>query len=462
MISMMMLMKRIKKSTCMMCAMLIAAVLFAGCAAEGAGGTTTAGQSGTTPAGQSGAAPQAVGPDDNSSSGPDAAHSLHPCTPEIPAGFYSIELLNDRYANIAFVDYAQKRQIFLCPRPECTHDTEACPSVLPLDEALAVPVIFSEMDQLFFLQTGASQTAPPHLERAGLDGQDRKTIVEFPGNFTLWPHLYADGGSLYLTATEFDAEYGAIGDSILQIDLTTGGYKVLYTYPQAMDALTIEGGFGRELVLASYQIDPDEQLLLNYDFFNVDTCSFDPEKKMTLHPADTGSFWEGERYYEICYENEEIREVDYLTQETHVYSYAEIIHPSGAPERGRYVAVFAEDRDLIRIEAPPSERDSPEEYIFYEFLLDTETQEIRAFDLMKEYKDDPITVLAKDEREDLFLVYRDWKEVQTIGENGVPVRTWSPQLAFIQKDDYAKSIERYIPVVSEVYPDDLTRVRFFP
>lgn len=437
-------------------ASLCALCMLAGCAARG---SAMAGRDGADPADRSGAS-QPIGQSD-AVSAPDASLSLHPCSSDIPAGFYSVELLNDRYANIAFVDYAQKRQVFLCSRPECAHDTEACLSVLPMDEALAVPVIFSEMDQLFFLQIGASQTAPPHLERAGLDGQDRKTIAEFPANFTLWPHLYADGRSLYLTATEFDAEHGAAGDSILQVDLITGEYQALYTYPQAMDALTIEGGFGRELVMASYQMEPDGKLLLNYDFFNVDTCSFDPEKKMTLDAA-TGSFWEGERCYEICYENEEIREVNYRTQEAHVYSYAEIIHPSGAPERGRYVAVFAEDRDLLRIEVPSSERDTAEGPLVYEFLLDTKTQEIREFDLMQEYEEYPITVLAKDEKEDLWLVYRDWKEVQTIGENGIPIRTFSPQLAFIQKDDYANSAERYIPVVSEVYPDDLTRTRFFP
>lgn len=381
---------------------------------------------------------------------PGEAHSLHQCSSETPMGFFSIELLNDQYANIAFIDYSEKKQIFLCSRPECTHDTGSCLSVIPLDADLAVPAIFSEMDCLFFLQTGTSRSALPHLAVAALNGQDRKTVVEFPNNYVLSPDLYADGRSFYLIAEEIDSEHSTSCKNILQIDPIAEKYTTLYTYPQNAATPSIAGGFGRELVISSYQIDPSGKMLLCYDFFNVDTRSFDPEKKMILDFETTGSFWEENCYYEIHYENEEIRKVNYPTQETHVYSYSEIFRRFSDLPLEHDVAVFAEDRDLIRIEATSSD---PEDPAFYEFLLNTQTQEFGIFDLRKELKDDVITVLAKDEAQDLLLVCKDWKATQTVSEIGIPIFIFSPQYAFLSKSDFINSIDNYIPVPSEVYPN---------
>lgn len=386
----------------------------------------------------------------NISSELSATRSLRQCSSEIPEGFYSIELLNDQYANIAFIDYSEKKQIFLCSRPECMHDTESCLSVIPLDEDIAVPAIFSEMDHLFFLQTGTSCSALPHLDIAELNGQDRRTIIEFPNNFVLSTDLYTDGQSLYLIAEEIDTEYSTSRKNILQIDPIAEKYDILYTYLQNATTPYIAGGAGRELVVSSYQIDPSGKMFLCYDFFNVDTCSFDSKKKIILDFETSGSFWEGNCYYEIHYKEDEIRAVNYQTQEAHIYSYSEIFHQFGDLMLDHNVAVFVEDQDLIRIEAVST---NPKDNTFYEFIFNTQTQEFNIFDLKKEFKDDVITVLSKNKDEDFLLVCKDWKESQTIGGNGIAFIVFSPQFAFIKKSDYIKSIDNYIPVTSEIYPN---------
>lgn len=75
------------------------------------------------------------------------------------AGDYSLYNNSDGSINILYTDFSQRRCIYLCQQPNCTHDNEACTSWLSTQGGGTG--IFAGEDKIYLLQFEDLKTEQP-------------------------------------------------------------------------------------------------------------------------------------------------------------------------------------------------------------------------------------------------------------------------------------------------------------
>lgn len=181
------------------------------------------------------------------------------------AGYYYLSHREDASFNIKYVDYASRTEIYLCSRPECTHDNESCAAWRPYcgSEGCAVPI----GENLYIMFYGShlpadhvryGDLAKLHIEKTGLDGSDAQELVSLPASASLGGGLATDGQCLYMTITTVektendDTRYFC---QIYALDLQDG--SISKSRAMELDNLRIIGAAGRKLVLSYYTAPSD-------------------------------------------------------------------------------------------------------------------------------------------------------------------------------------------------------------
>lgn len=372
---------------------------------------------------------------------------LHLCTSGTDKGYYQLETLHPGSVSILYIDYAAAREIFLCPRPECLHDTDSCTSFLSLGEDMAIPILFATDDALYFIQTGASHSAPPHLSTSSLSGTEMRTLAEFPSTYTVLPDFYTDGESIYLQVYDIDADSITSTQKIVKVDLGTGACYELYEF-SGQSLASIVGAFGRNLIADIYTVEPGaEKGAWAYRFLNVDTAELS-EEVISIDPDKCGSYWYGSSLYKIHYEEKELEITDYCTQESKTVSYADVFTQDGFPEFQTDIGVASMNDALVRLDCKTVEYAENPRFMF---LFNLITGELQPYSLIKTFNQDEITILA--ETDDAYLVCTDYIAAESAPSGLTPFYTYSPQYALISKNDFAASAPNYIRILSDVYPE---------
>lgn len=374
-------------------------------------------------------------------------NSLHECTAETDTGYYSLNIVFENQANITYIDYASRKEIFLCEQPGCLHQTDVCRSCIFLDESLTIPALFVVNDSLLLLQTGSSVTKPANIEIANKDGSERRLLAQFPSNYVLFQPVYTDQKALYLMAEQIDEETGISIKKILSVALADGTIRELYDYPKNVPTPYIAGVLDQNLILATLLTDPDGRMFQEYRIFDVETGAMADQALALFDVSEEGSFVKGDRLYAVAYAEQKVRITDLRTHTVTEVDYAPIMQSLEKSAENNVVSVFALGETLLRIEVPSAE---PAQDGFYNFLLDIKSGEYRPFTLLKEYNQDVITILGS--YEDYFLVLKDWIMSSQTDQKGVPSMIFMPQYAFIAKEDFRSSVPQYIPIESDVYP----------
>ncbi len=417
---------------------LLFTMLFTGCGRRASSGSSL-------PEDESTAANSASGPEQNPL--PELKKGLRRCTSGTDGGYYQLETVYPFSASILYIDYAARREIFLCSRPECPHNTDACTSFLPLGDEMACPTILAIDDALYFVQTGTSASAPPHLCTSSLSGTEMRTIAEFPATYTILPDFYTDGDALYFLT--YDVDMDAVNNvlKIVQVDLKSGAYQELYTV-SSTSFISIESAFDRNFIIDTYAANPKTgKGVWTYHFLNVDTAAFTQEI-IQDGTEQCGSYWYGSTLYKIHYDEKTLESLDYRTQESRTVSYADIFSQAGFPEFDIRVGAVSINNTLVRLNCKATEEmDNPR----FMFLLNLQTGNLRPFTLIKPYNRDEITIRAK--TDDSYLVCTDYIISSADSSGPVPQYKYSPQYALITEEDYAASNPAYTPILSDVYPE---------
>lgn len=80
---------------------------------------------------------------------------------------------------IFFTDYETRQQIYLCSRPECTHNNESCTSFVDC-KAGNIPGLLYSNDTLYLISPASvSENFLPVIERLNPDGSERKILAQF-------------------------------------------------------------------------------------------------------------------------------------------------------------------------------------------------------------------------------------------------------------------------------------------
>lgn len=143
------------------------------------------------------------------------------------AGYYETTYDESAGTSIYYIDYATQQEVYLCAAPNCNHDREGCTAWIDPEEGTYVPLVSGEHLLLVHITYGveAPERAIPHIDTAGLDGSDRRTLVNFAANERL-KTVFAANGSQLVCALDVvnpdDLEDTNATLKLVLIDLETG------------------------------------------------------------------------------------------------------------------------------------------------------------------------------------------------------------------------------------------------
>lgn len=164
------------------------------------------------------------------------------------AGDYSLYNNSDGSINILYTDFSQRRCIYLCQQPNCTHDNEACTSWLSTQGGGTG--IFAGEDKIYLLQFEDLKTEQPcKILEFDFDGNNRKEIVALDAAQTIISAIVSDEKCFYFFLSEILTSGDAPHNETLlaQLDMETKSIKVLDSLPG--DAVYIMGAENRDLFL---------------------------------------------------------------------------------------------------------------------------------------------------------------------------------------------------------------------
>ena len=148
-------------------------------------------------------------------------------------GFYELIARQDGSANLRYIDYASAREIYLCAAPNCTHDNESCPSWLA--DPACTPLVVGDRLLLFYPYPSATAGRPMQILKAGLDGSDRQTLIEFDASESCRSLVSANDHLLVMLVTRTDDTGADVeqGAGLGQLG-TPGERSSFYTVPEGM------------------------------------------------------------------------------------------------------------------------------------------------------------------------------------------------------------------------------------
>lgn len=139
-------------------------------------------------------------------------------------GFYELIGVYPNSYNIFFTDYKTRQQIYLCSRPECTHNNESCTSYVDC-KAGNIPGLLFSNDILYLISPASvSENFLPVIERLNPDGSERKILAQFQASQNLntgW--FLADATSLYFIMENINN--GSFSKTLCAINTESGNVK---------------------------------------------------------------------------------------------------------------------------------------------------------------------------------------------------------------------------------------------
>lgn len=172
--------------------------------------------------------------------------------------------------NIAYYDYATRKEIYLCDKPECRHEDDTCTSYLNV--APYTGVLFTANDHLYFIDSqsggmtldGGEPAQTPHILQMDLDGKNRKSV------YTLEDGYLFDDDSFAIAGTTL--YHGVKKENIVD----AGTYSLSTETEHKLYAIDLEHGTSVEECSLKYKriIGADEHSLI-FVHHNYET---DPEE----------------------------------------------------------------------------------------------------------------------------------------------------------------------------------------
>lgn len=368
---------------------------------------------------------------------------LRQCSGSSGQGFYTVEGFFRSGASITYIDYAAREELFLCASPNCTHTDESCTSFLPLDASFAIPDAFVAGGRLLLMQTGASETQPPHIDARELNGTRVARLAEFPANYFLHPSpsVYTDDAALYLIAEETLAENTQLLCHLIRVDLASGESRVLYTFAEGLQP-DIMGAAGRALLLAEF----NGSDLIEISAFDLDREMRDETPVITWDAANTGIGLQGQALYLSDHAGQYLRMTDLVTGEVTRLDWSGLQREHPGCQAG-----FRPFPDpYIRFLFPDIQ---PGETVFYEYIMDSRDGSWWPFSMQQSYTghDIPILDVIPSEEGDLLLVRTDYEDAYVLDEGQQRMELIAPQYALIRLEDFVHSTPNFQPINSQIY-----------
>lgn len=193
-------------------------------------------------------------------------------------GYYYVDRGGGIAANLHYIDYASKQDIFLSSRPEGNHFSPDDESYVA--SAAGSGVVFPLEDTLYLVRSGAPDYSNEYGRDAlaavftmNLNGSKRQELYLGSASETLLSTIAADGENLYLVSsdTQMEHEVPVQRRYLVQINRKTGEKETL---TELMESAWMIGASGKYLVFHSIRAQADSEAqapvmtheILVYDF----------------------------------------------------------------------------------------------------------------------------------------------------------------------------------------------------
>lgn len=346
-------------------------------------------------------------------------------------GYYSVEPYRGHSA-ITYADYATRQHIILCGRPECEHKDNSCTAYPPYGDAQTPPVLRVVNNKLLIIQTSASETAPPEIWSAELDGSNVSLMCKFPSNWAIDERIYTDEKQLYFFAEQVDHATMERTLLIIGVDTTSGQYETLYEISDQEMRAFILTAFERNLVLETLPLSNTGKILVECRLFNVDTRVLS-EPRIQVDNDEMGILGIAQNLYIVDPEKADITIENMARDQRENVSYAKLYDWVDRDKTSRPLVFHAFD-DWFRFEFILSYGTKKN---VQEFIANIQTGEFHEMTLDSSYNGNPILIL--DEVGNTLFVRADWV---VEGDETNPLKV-IPQYAFISKQDYSASNPNY-------------------
>lgn len=374
-------------------------------------------------------------------------------------GYYYI---SDEGSNIKYFDYATKKEIYLCNKPNCKHNTKECSSYLDSSEFYEM---FVYKDYIYLISaSGSTQTFSatisdsgetvmeqgtntPKIYRMNLDGTNKTKLFECPTGTEIDSTYILEGNNLYtffLKSKSVETGKNAItsvetGRTLVKINLSSGKYEELFDSKDR----SIIGVYKNNIVFEEivYKENPDDYLNDDKGYINNYNKS---TKKINLFNLSTNS--ETEIYKDICKNMEDIQSAN-----------GKVYYIGSKGKKIEYIDLETKQKQtLVNLTKTGASingiHDNKLQYLYYSgnegkvskaYYIDLETKENKEFKLLDKNKY-LIDILAQNEK--YYFVEKGY-------EFGKEYTTWAgtkqkdiekTNYALIRKEDYWNSNPKYI------------------
>lgn len=174
-------------------------------------------------------------------------------------GYYYVhyDYENEFRANIKFIDYESKKEIYLCNQPSCNHNNEKCTSYLPVNLGGLIQLYLDD-EHLYILcpieipyeveeseePMGYEINVQYKMYMMDLDGSNRKLTGEFAENEDIQSSCFSQANYLYTNIDE-TMDDQSIKKALVRMDGITGEIEHL----KDMNDCIIIGTYKNQLVL---------------------------------------------------------------------------------------------------------------------------------------------------------------------------------------------------------------------
>ena len=371
--------------------------------------------------------------------------SLTRCQAWDETGLYRVDQLAPGSANLFFLDFAARKEVVLCERPECSHQDESCVSYFANAEQQGQPAVCLLGDQLVLWRGADDEPGRLCFWTAGRNGQNRRILWEASDNMTMSGELYTDGQRLYFLADTAKKETAETVRSLYALSASDGTMETLYSWPPEKGwfvSLSEGGPDCLYLYDAGYDTTTKQYNSVIYRF---DLATKVLEKVYSRNDENEVSMMQGQSRYVLDRENQKITQYAIPGGEAeHTVSLAGLV--AGEPA-GCQLGFALLEENLWKIESFGSDENG--EPYFHWYFFNMETGSFTPMTLLDGFRNQPIQIVGQSGQELCALIDYQIRTVDLLYEGVVtPVEVYRPVYAMIRREDWLASNPAYIPVES--------------
>lgn len=368
-------------------------------------------------------------------------NNIERCCASTESGYYNKDIYFEGGASVSYIDYASKSEVFLCAKPNCTHDNENCNAFYPYDGQTMLSGVLATENGLLAIQCVADEKTNPHIDCLDFSGDYQRCLVEFNSNQQIAGNIesdfYTDGKYLYFVLSKIDTETSAVKSSLVAVDLDSGAVHSIYESADGVTQLTICEAFDHNFVFLSVEAENIAEINYRYCILNLESGEMTdlPYQMDEEHKAVPMGHYE----YVLDVETEKVLRIDLRDNSSNECDLSGLFNKIREKyNEMRNISLYPQsfNMDYCRVGGVVVESDG--QYREVTYMVDLCSGNNNPFTLYKEARPTEIVRPICETPYGLF-VKTDWKTVSLPRSDGGNEDVYVSQWAIMESSDYLSS-----------------------